>query len=199
MTRTRLALLAAPLIVLGLLYLALAPGANDQQAGIARDNGALRPLLVGDMQKLVLHDVTRPAPARPFQDAAGGPVSLEEFRGRWVVLNFWATWCAPCREEMPSLDALEAALGGPGFAVLPVATGRNPLPAIESFYESTGLRQLPILRDPDQRLAAEMGVLGLPVTVILDPAGHEIGRLVGDADWNGTEARALLAAVMAPG
>lgn len=196
MTRTRLALFAAPLIVLGVLYLALGAGANREEAGVARDNEALRPLLVGEMQRLVLHDVTRPAPPLAFQDIDGQPVSLADFRGRWVLLNFWATWCAPCREEMPALDALEAALGGDGFAVIPVATGRNPVPAIEAFYDSVGLEHLPVFRDPDQRLAAEMGVVGLPVTVILDPSGHEIARLVGDADWNSAESRVILIKLM---
>ena len=176
-----------------LLYTALALAANP---ALAADPAALRDLRAGDMRALVVHDAPRAVPEAVLLDADDAGHPLEGWQGSWVLLNFWATWCPPCREEMPSLDALEAALGGADFAVLPVATGRNPLPAIRRFYGEAALEHLPILRDPRQALAAEMGVFGLPVTVLLDPDGREIARLTGDADWNGPDARAILEAVL---
>jgi hypothetical protein len=98
---------------------------------------------------------------------------------------------------MPALEALETSLGGPDFAVVTVATGRNALPAIEKFFAETGVTRLPVLLDAKSGLARDMGVLGLPVSVLLDREGREVGRLTGEADWNAPEARALLAALIA--
>jgi thiol-disulfide isomerase/thioredoxin len=109
-----------------------------------------------------------------------------------VVLNFWATWCAPCRAELPALDALAAEMA-PDVAVLAVATGRNPPAAIDRFRAEAGIVNLPLLLDPKAALAREMGVIGLPVTVLLDRDGNEVARLIGEADWSGAEARAVLA------
>ena len=176
------------LVSAGVLYAALALGANAQ--------GALADLRTGDMRKLTLHDSPRPVPDTPFTDRDGAEFTLADLAGRYIVLNFWATWCAPCRHEMPSLEALEAEFGGPAFAVVPIATGRNPLPAIDVFFEETGITRLPVFLDPRQTLARNMGVMGLPLTVILDPEGREIARLIGDADWHSDSARAIIAALI---
>lgn len=183
------------LLRLAVLYTALALGANAAAAGPA----ALEALRQGEMRKLVVHAEPRPMPPATFLDAGDGAHPLEGWRGRIVVLNFWATWCAPCRDEMPALDALEAAMGGPDIAVVPVATGRNAVAGILRFYEEAGLRHLPVLRDPGQELARAVGVMGLPVTLLLDREGREVARLTGHADWNAPEARALLAALAAEG
>jgi hypothetical protein len=98
---------------------------------------------------------------------------------------------------MPSLDALQREKGGPGFEVLAIATGRNPPEAIAAFREEAGIADLPNALDPKGRLAAAMGVPGLPATVILDRDGFEIARMLGDADWNGPDARALISALIA--
>jgi len=174
-----------------IVYICAAAGAN------AAGPEALEALRTGGMRKLVLHEAPRPVPAAVLLDAADVPRALADWQGRIVVLNFWATWCAPCREEMPSLAALETALGGADLAVLPVATGRNPVPAIGRFMAETGVANLPVLRDPAMAFARAMGVMALPVTVILDREGREVGRLIGDADWAAPEARALLAALVA--
>lgn len=177
------------------LYTALALGAN----AAAADTAALAALRDGDMRKLNFHEAPRPVPEITLLDAEDGERSLSEYLGRYVVLNFWATWCAPCRHEMPSLDRLEAEFGGDGFAVVPVATGRNSLAGIHRFFEEAEIAHLPILRDTRQELAREMGVLGLPVTVILNPEGQEIARLIGDAEWDSDSARAIVAALVAGG
>ena len=190
--------LFAPLrtAVLVAVYTAAALAAN---LAAAADPATLEALRAGDMRKLVVHSEPRAVPEAVFVDAEDAPHALADWRGKWVVLNFWATWCAPCRHEMPGLDRIEAELGGANFAVVPVATGRNPLPAIRRFFEETELRHLPVLRDPQQTVAREMGVFGLPVTVLIDPEGREIARLTGDADWDGPEARAIFAALLAGG
>ncbi len=112
-----------------------------------------------------------------------------------MVLNFWATWCVPCRTEMPSLERLQVAL--PDVAVVTVATGPNPVPAIKKFLGEAGVTSVAVLRDPDARFAHGMGVMGLPVTVIVSPDGAEVARLLGGAEWDSDGARAVLAALMA--
>jgi len=114
-------------------------------------------------------------------------------------VNFWATWCVPCREEMPALDALQGEFGGERFQVVTIATGRNELAAIDRFYKGAGIQHLPVLLDPRQAVARDMGVLGLPSSVLLGPDGNEIARLIGDAEWYSPSARAIVAALLAGG
>ena len=173
------------------LYMALCLGANAVAAQGVQD------LLTGDMRAMVLHDAPQAVPAVTFTDADGAEMTLTAFEGQFVVLNFWATWCAPCRVEMPSLNSLQQQLGGEGFAVVTIASGRNPVPAINRFFDEEGITDLPVYLDPRQTMSRQMGVLGLPITVLLDPAGREIGRLRGDADWASEDAIALLTALTA--
>ncbi|MES2845975.1 MAG: TlpA disulfide reductase family protein [Pseudomonadota bacterium] len=173
---------------MAVLYTVAVIGANAAMADVA----ALRD---GDMKKLALHDSPVALPQAVLLDADDAEHSLTDYRGKWVVLNFWATWCAPCREEMPSLDRLQAAM--PELAVVPVATGRNAVEGIERFYAEAGVTLLPVLRDPKSDLARGMAVMGLPVTVILNPEGQEVARLIGDAEWDSDNAKAVLAALMA--
>lgn len=172
------------------LYVALALGAN---AAAAADIAALRE---GDMRKLIVHAEPRPVSEQAFTDDREWEYTLKKFRGKHVVLNFWATWCAPCREEMPTLNALQAEFGGDDFQVVALAIGRNSLEAIRKFFKDVGVDQLDIYLDPSQAVAREMGVIGLPITVIIDPDGQEIARLTGDADWHGESARAIVAALL---
>lgn len=175
------------------LYTALALGANAAFA----DMSSVEALREGDMKKLVFHDAPKDGVEVPLLDADGGPVSLQDYRGKVVLLNFWATWCPPCRKEMPSLDRLQAELGGDDFAVVPVATGRNSVAAIQRFFEEIEVQHLPIVLDPSQELARQMTVLGLPITVILDREGREIARLRGDAEWDSDSAKAIVASLSA--
>lgn len=179
-------------------WLALAPGeraANEVvQVGPAGQSGGSDAI-----------DAENPAPpAQPVPEVLpevtlasleGPPRALSSFRQPSLVVNFWATWCAPCRREMPSLERLQAAM--PDIAVVPVATGRNAVEGIRRFFDDAGVRTLPILRDPQSRLAHGMGVMGLPVTVILNPEGQEVARLIGDAEWDSDSAKAVLGALAA--
>ena len=170
------------------LYTAVSIGANAALADLA----ALR---TGEMRKLVLAEGKAPVDfAVTLPD--GAQMRLSEHRGKVVVLNFWATWCAPCKKEMPSLARLQAAQGS-GVFVMPVATGRNSPAGISRFFNEIGTGELPILLDPKQEAARMMGVFGLPATILIDKAGVERGRLLGDAAWDSPEAAALIAALAA--
>ncbi len=175
------------------LYTALGIGANAALAGeidwqAAHDGG---------LAKLVQTDPT-PVPDTSFTDPEGGTHSLADYRGKVVLLNFWATWCAPCREEMASLDALQAELGGDDFQVVAIAAGHNPAPAIEKFLTEAKITNLPVLLDPRQGLARGMGVMGMPVTILIDRDGNEIARLIGGADWASEASKTLIRQATAP-
>jgi thiol-disulfide isomerase/thioredoxin len=167
-------------LIAAALYTALSLGASPALADIDTAIAARS----GDMKKLVFHSEPKAAGTAEFQLADGaGTMTLGAYEGKLVVLNFWATWCAPCRKEMPHLSKLQSEFGGPNFEVVTIATGRNSPKGIEKFFDEIGVDNLPRHQDPRQKLAAEMAIFGLPITVILDTQGNEIARLRGDADW----------------
>ena len=178
-----------------LFYAALMLGANAALA----EPATLEALKTGEMSRLAVHPEPKPAGASAFTDRDGGVHSLSDWHGKVVLLNFWAVSCAPCREEMPSLNALEKDLGGEGFAVVPVAFGYNHPGALARFLVQYEIDALPVLLDPDRKLSAEMGVVAPPVTMILDREGREVARFIGGADWASDEAKAVISAVMGDG
>lgn len=178
-------------VLIALVYTALAFGAN---VALAADTAELEALLAGDMKKLVFHAEPKAVSEAPFARADGaGDGYLADYAGQYVVLNFWATWCAPCRKEMPQLSQLQAEFGGDDFQVLTLAAGRNSPTGIKKFFDQIEVDNLPRHQDPKQLLARDMAVLGLPITVLIDPEGREIARMRGDADWYSDSARALVA------
>lgn len=183
-----------PALIPALVYTAFAAFANPALARplTEAERAEVMALRDGDMRKLVVHEAAIPAPDTVFTDTEGAEMSLADSDGRIRLVNFWATWCAPCRIEKPALDALERELGGPDFEVIAIATGRNSLEAIEDFNAEVGVTALATHLDPKGALAAAMNVPGLPVTVILDRDGAEIGRLMGGADWDAPSARAIV-------
>lgn len=176
-------------------YAALALTANAALA----DTASLKALETGDMEKLVFAQTPAALPDLPITDETGAEHRLAEYRGKYVVLNFWATWCAPCRSEMPTLDRLQAELGGDHLAVVPVATLRNTVPGVQRFFAQENVAHLPIRLDPEAAMARKLGILGLPVTLILNPQGQEVARLIGEADWDSDSAKAILKAMIAGG
>lgn len=179
-------------ITLLLAALALIPVAST-----AADISEMEALRSGDMKKLVFASTPASVSDTEFGHLEGTTHKLSEFHGQILLVNFWATWCAPCRKEMPGLEALQASLGGDDFQVITIATGRNSPTGMRKFFEEIGVETLPLYIDPKQELARDMAVLGLPITVIVDRQGREIARLRGDADWNSDSARAILSAVIA--
>ena len=176
------------------LYMALALGANE---ALAADVDTLSDLRDGSLKRLILHKEPKPVSAVEFQlEDDSGTASLADYKGKYVLLNFWATWCAPCRKEMPQIAELQEEFGGDRFEVLTLATGRNSAAGIKKFFEENGITNLPRHQDPKQAVAREMGVIGLPITVIIDPDGNEIARLIGDADWNSDSAKAIISTLI---
>ncbi|WP_134724435.1 TlpA disulfide reductase family protein [Paracoccus luteus] len=184
------------------LYTALALGANLPAVASATPAGGAQAAQPGPVDWQAARDAglpklvessPAPVPDVPFSDIDGGTHSLADYRGKLLLVNFWATWCAPCREEMPSLDALQRQMGDEDFAVLTIASGRNPPPAIRKFFEESAITDLPTLTDPTMALARAFGVMAMPVSVLVDADGNEIARMSGDADWASPAALALIA------
>lgn len=133
---------------------------------------------------ILLYGHPRALPEIRFADAAGHAMTLADFRGRVALLNLWATWCVPCRKEMPTLDRLEARLGGKDFIVVPLSIDRAGAPAVRKFYRGLGVKNLGIYADPSGRAAFALGALGIPTTLLIDRQGREIARKVGPAVWD---------------
>ena len=140
-------------------------------------------------------ELTRPPRAvteRSFTDATGTPVTLADFRGKAVVLNFWATWCAPCVREMPQLDRLKKILARDKIEVLAISVDRAGAPLVKKFYDANGIGNLDIFIDKRSKVLRGSKILGLPTTILIDKQGLEIGRALGAAEWDSEEAVAFI-------
>jgi len=136
-----------------------------------------------------------PAPIEDFSFVSGDGrrLRLADLSGKVLLVNLWATWCAPCVREMPALDRLQAAMGGAHFEVVALQTmDPKGIGAVAPFYARIGAEALTIYADPDDMAPRIFGIPGLPVTILLDAAGRERGRLLGSADWDSAEAQALI-------
>ncbi len=153
-------------------------------------------LNTGHMAAFVYKPQPAELPALKFVDAKGQDKSLKDWRGKVVLLNLWATWCAPCRKEMPDLDKLQAEMGSDTFEVVALGVDRGGVKAAEKFLEQVGTKKLALYVDPTAKMANELRVIGLPATLLIDGQGREIGRLLGPADWASDEAKALIKSVM---
>ena len=147
--------------------------------GQAVEAGAPAPLQV--------HEAPRALPELAITDRNGDPVTLTEFRGKTVLLNLWATWCVPCREEMPALDRLQARLGGDAFQVVALSIDRGGAEVVQRFYAEIGIRNLEIFTDPTGKVARDLAIPGLPVTLLVDGEGRETARAIGPVAWDEPE------------
>lgn len=129
----------------------------------------------------------QPVPDIRFQGADGKPLALSDFRGKVVLLNVWATWCAPCRKEMPALDRLQQKLGGPGFEVVALSINSGGAAVVRQFYDEIGIRALAIYVDPTTEATGNLRTLGIPTTLLLDREGRERWRKTGPAEWDSPE------------
>jgi thiol-disulfide isomerase/thioredoxin len=131
----------------------------------------------------------RPVASLSFTSGDDAPLTLADFHGRMVLLNLWATWCVPCREEMPALDRLQAKLGGPSFTVVPLSIDHRGRSAVEHFYRELGVKSLSIYVDKSASAIYAVNAVGMPTTLLIDAQGRELGRVIGPAEWDG---RAML-------
>ncbi|MFO0997809.1 MAG: TlpA disulfide reductase family protein [Alphaproteobacteria bacterium] len=126
----------------------------------------------------------RAIPDIRFEDAEGRTISLTQFRGRLILVNLWATWCEPCRREMPSLDRLQAMLGGPAFEVVAISLDYRDFAKARAFYRDVGIRSLGLYLDSPKRLMADLSPRALPTTLLIDAEGHERGWQTGPTEWD---------------
>ena len=197
---------ATAVAVFAVLYVSLAEEGNRGAAaceGAEARAAALDPLIGGEVAAFQVAETPQLLSDLTFTGAEGQPRSLADFSGQVTLLNLWATWCAPCRREMPALDRLQAAQGGAAFAVVPVSidTGGRERPA--EFLASIGVENLPLYTDSSTEIFNELKqrglAVGLPVTVLVDENGCHLGHMNGPAEWDSAEGQRLIeAAVGAP-
>ena len=143
-----------------------------------------------------LQSSPKPLLSPPILDEAATTRHLDDFAGRVILLNIWATWCPPCRQEMPTLDRLEARLGGADFMVLPLCIDDGGIDRGRRFYDEIGLANLPLYWAESLRVQLAFGFVGLPTTLLIDRMSREIGRLQGPFAWDSTEAVSQIRAVI---
>ncbi len=147
-------------------------------------------IIEGELRKFIFSDGTKTLPNPVVLDMDENVVEIGS-NNDILVINFWATWCAPCKKEMPSLNNLAENMKYDDVRIITVASGRNSKEAIESFFSDNDLVNLNKFRDPRGKIAMSYGVTALPTTVVIDPSGKEIGRIIGDIDWNTENIRAF--------
>ena len=182
--------------------LAIAPARTIGRRGAASGLGAalilatVAPAWAATLPLLpaALHRLTppEPAPQDPFTTGAGQRRTLADYRGQGVVLNLWATWCLPCKAEMPALDRLAQIVAADRIVVLPVSIDADGRKAVPAFYRANHITHLPVLLDPKGRLVAALKAPGVPISVIIDRQGRMVGRVVGAAQWDTPPGVALL-------
>ena len=150
----------------------------------------------GFASRYVTLDPPQPAPAVAFEDERGQSVSLADFRGRYVVVNLWATWCVPCVNEIPALSELQNQFVLQRLTVIAFAEDASGVSTVKAFYATHHIHHLTIYDDPTGRAPALFHARGLPMSYVIDPEGREIGRVEGDADWGSPDAVAFLEAHM---
>ncbi|WP_281824133.1 TlpA disulfide reductase family protein [Jannaschia rubra] len=152
-------------------------------------------LLIGEMETLEPVESYTPAITGYLRED-GSTGDLSDYAGKVVVLNFWATWCGPCKAEMPSLQALQDELGPEGLDVVTVAFGRHNPAAMRDFWDDAGITSLPLHLDPQTELARGLEVRGLPHSFVIGRDGRILAQLIGDADWSAPETLAVIRAYL---
>ncbi|MGI9426989.1 MAG: TlpA family protein disulfide reductase [Hyphomicrobiaceae bacterium] len=203
-TTYAVAALASAVIGFGAIYVLLGDGSNGQntsevsqeKTATAAPKTSAAPtdgnLSVGAMTTFVFKDEPMDLPEATFNNADGQAISLKSFAGKVVLLNLWATWCAPCRKEMPHLDRLQAELGSDKFEVVAVSIDRGSPEKSRKFLDEIKVKALKLYHDPSAQLGFTLKTIGMPSTLLLDAKGREVGRLVGPAEWDHADAKRLI-------
>lgn len=149
-------------------------------------------LSTGEMTAFVFKKAPEPLPEVAFVDGGGKTHTLKDWQGRVVLLNLWATWCAPCRKEMPSLERLQKVLGSDTFEVVALSVDRGGIEATKKFLGQIKVTGLNLYVDDTMRATSTLRAVGMPTTLLIDRQGREVGRLIGPAEWDGADARRLV-------
>ena len=205
--RLRRPLLAgAAAVALGVGALALygSGGAGNSAAGACREAKVtaerLAPLAKGEVAAVTVPREPKPLPELAFSGPDGQPRRLADYKGRTVLLNLWATWCVPCRQEMPALDGLQAALGGPDFEVVAINIDTRNLDRPKAWLNEAGVERLAYYADPEAKIFQDLRrvgkAVGMPTTLLVDPQGCELAHLSGPAEWASEDALRLVRAAL---
>jgi thiol-disulfide isomerase/thioredoxin len=174
--------------------------ADEACAGAVDLAQRLAPLARGEVAAFTVADPPLRLPDLAFRDAGGREHRLADWRGRTVLLNLWATWCVPCRKEMPALDALEGKLGGPAFEVVAVNIDTRDPDKPRAWLKDVGVGRLGYYADPSAKVFQDLKTVGraagMPTTLLVDPAGCEIGTIAGPAEWASEDAVKLVTAAL---
>jgi thiol-disulfide isomerase/thioredoxin len=171
---------------------ASAPAAQSAKPTAAPSGPGSNALSQGQMAAFVFRAAPQDLPEVKFEDATGRERTLADWKGKVVLLNLWATWCLPCRKEMPALDKLQRELGSEAFEVVALSVDRAGLSGARRFLDEAKVEKLALYADPSARMASTLRAAGLPATLLIDREGREIGRLLGPAQWDGEDARRLI-------
>jgi len=169
------------------------PAATAPAAGISKA------LATGALAAFLIKPERKPVADFAFQDGNGKTLRISQWKGRVVLVNLWATWCGPCRKEMPGLASLQKDLGSEDFEVVAISVDRKGVEASAAFLEETGAEGLKLYVEPTTAVLNDLQTMGLPSTILIDRQGREIGRLLGPAEWASPEAKALIKAALAEG
>ena len=198
-------LVALLVVGVGLAWYGLAPR-DPMAAGAAECRASqsvaerLKPLAKGEVAAVGVSQAPKPPPAISFAGPDGGVMNLASFKGRTILVNLWATWCVPCREEMPALDRLQAELGGPDFQVVAINVDTRNREKPKAWLQENGIRNLAYHADPEGKLLQVLQksghVVGLPTTFVVDALGCEVALLKGPAEWASPNAFAFMKAAL---
>jgi thiol-disulfide isomerase/thioredoxin len=176
--------------------------AAECRAAVAQAK-TLDPLIGGEVAAFRVEETPEKLSGLAFLTVEGTPKTLGKFQGKVALVNLWATWCVPCRQEMPALDRLQAALGGDAFAVVPISIDIGDPDRPAAFLQSIGVKNLPLYTDRTTKIFEELKArglaVGLPVTVLLDRNGCTLGHINGPAEWDSADGQKLIQAVIRPG
>ena len=173
-----------PLILIVNLFFSISAIAESKYAEKTKD------IMKGELRKFIFSEKTEVLPKPLILDANENMVEIG-YDEDILIINFWATWCAPCKKEMPSLNSLAQNIKHEDIQVITIASGRNSKEAIDGFFDDNNLVNLKKYRDPRGRIAVKYGVTALPTTVVINPTGLEIGRIIGDIDWDTADVRSF--------
>ena len=182
-----------------MVYATLLFYANGTFSHERQDLKALQELQVGSLKNIVIHNGPKEVVDKNVLTLNETEKQINFGKNKVTIINFWATWCAPCREEMPSLNRLASSVASDNFSVIAIAVGRNSNNSINNFFSRHNLTNLESYKDPRGKMSSSFSVLGLPTTLIIDQHSNEIARLLGSTEWDSNEAVAFIKKILEHG